>query len=212
MFRGFFENIDYDKISEKEFLESGKQTKPSSSIKRIAGCIAGNNNTTIQIIRIIEWIKQNLDYKNVGEIKFKRTASEILESGIYTGCSDFALLFETITREKGIPTIHIQTAKKKFVEDLQKSKDIEVRGHHFCECFVNNRWILVDPSRGSVLQNYDNNDFNLGQYYIFSKSTDIFETGISNVTDNNQMIKRLFSGFDLERFHPANSIEQEISR
>ena len=117
-----------------------------------------------------------------------------------------------ITREKGIPTIHIQTAKKKFVEDLQKSKDIEVRGHHFCECFVNNRWILVDPSRGSVLQNYDNNDFNLGQYYIFSKSTDIFETGISNVTDNNQMIKRLFSGFDLERFHPANSIEQEISR
>ncbi len=37
MFRGFLENIDYDKISEKEFLESGKQTKPSSSIKRIAG-------------------------------------------------------------------------------------------------------------------------------------------------------------------------------
>ena len=212
MFKGFFENIDYDKISEKEFLKSGKQTEPSSSIKKIAGSIVGNNNTTISIIRIIAWIKQNLDYKNVGEIKFKRTASEILESGIYTGCSDFALLFETITREKGIPTIHIQTAKKKFVEDLQKSKDIEVRGHHFCECFVNNSWILVDPSRESILQDYDNNDFNLGQYYVFSKSTDIFETGITNVTDNNQIIKKLFSDFDLERFHPANSIEQGISR
>ena len=175
MFRGFFENIDYDKISEKKFLESGKQTEPSSKIKRVAESIVGNNDTTIPIIRIIEWIKQNLDYKNVGEIKFKRTASEILESGIYTGCSDFALLFEAISREKGIPTIHIQTAKKKIVEDLQKSKDIEVRGHHCCECFVNNRWILVDPSKESILQNYDNNDFNLGQYYVFSKSTDIFE-------------------------------------
>lgn len=212
MFNGFFKSMNYDLTVKDEFLKSGTQTEPSPKIKKIAGSIAGNNNTTIPIIRIIAWIKQNLNYKNVGEIKFKRTATEILESGIYTGCSDFALLFEAIARQKGIPTIHVQTAKKKFVEDLQKSKDIEVRGHHFCECFVNNGWILVDPSRESILQDYDNNDLNLGQYYVFSKSTDIFETGITNVADNNQIIKSLFSGFDLERFHPANSIGQGRSR
>ena len=44
-------------------------------------------------------MKNNLKYENNNSIKFTRTALEIINSGIYTGCSDFALLFETIARE-----------------------------------------------------------------------------------------------------------------
>ncbi len=212
MFKGFFENINYSKICENEFLESGTQTEPNLRIKKIAESIEGNNNTTIPIIRIIAWIKENLEYKRINEIKFRRTACDIIESKFYSGCSDFALLFETIARKKGIPTIHVQTAKKKFVEDLRESKSIGVRGHHFCECFVDNKWILVDPLGEGILRDYDNSDLNLGQYYVFAKSTDIFETGITNIEENNKIIKNLFSAFDLEKFHPANSMEQGISR
>ncbi len=76
-------------------------------------------------------MENNLKYENNNNIKFTRTATQIMNSGIYTGCSDFALLFETIAREKGIPTIHLQTVRKKFVQDLQSNIQTPIKGHHF---------------------------------------------------------------------------------
>lgn len=41
---------------------------------------------------------------------------------------------------------------------------------------------------------------------MFSKSTDIFETGIKGIKENNHKIEELFLDFDIKKFHPANDI------
>ena len=211
MFNGFFYNIDYTEDVKEEFLRNGKQTLPNDKISNIANNIQGDNCSIIVINRILYWMRNNLKYENNNSIKFKRTASQIINSGIYTGCSDFALLFETIAREKGIPTIHLQTVRKRFVEDLQNGIQTATKGHHFCECCMNNKWILIDPLGDKILQDYNNKDFNLGQYFVFSKSTDIFETGIKCVKENNDVMRDLFLKFNTKNFHRAN-VDIEITR
>ena len=213
MFNGFFKNIDYEKLDKKEFLKPGEQTGTNEKIKKIANSIYGDNNSVSSVIGIIYWIKNyfGCSKEDKDKLKFNKTASEILENG-YTGCSDFALLFETIAREKQIPTIHVQTAKKIYVQRLQEGEATVTEGHHFCECFINGKWILVDPINERILLDYDKNDFNIGKYYVFSKSTDIFETGIRCIKENNHKIEELFSDFDMKKFHPANAIEKDENR
>lgn len=211
MFNGFFCNINYTEEIKQEFLGNGEQTLADEKISNIANKIQGTKDSTIVINRILYWMQNNLERKNDNSIKFTRTASQIMNSGIYTGCSDFALLFESIAREKGIPTIHLQTARKRFVEDLQNNIQTPTKGHHFCECCINNKWILIDPLGNKIFEDYDNKDFNLGQYYVFSKSTDVFETGIKNIKENNNLIKELFFEFDTRNFHHANE-SKEIAR
>lgn len=204
MFKGFFYNLDYTEDIKKEFLKNGQQTFADEKIFNVANNIQGDNSSIIAINRILYWMQNNLKYENNNSIKFTRTASQIMNSGIYTGCSDFALLFESIAREKEIPTIHLQTARKRFVEDMKNGIQTSTKGHHFCECFIDNKWILVDPLGNKILKNYNNLDFNLGEYYVFSKSTDIFETGIKSVKENNNYIRKLFLEFDIKNFHHAN--------
>lgn len=77
--------------------------------------------------------------------------------------------------------------------------------------YFTTNWYTVSVPLNDT-QDYDNRDFNLGQYYVFAKSTDIFETGITNIKDNNQIIKNLFADFDLRKFHQANSVDRGLSR
>ena len=62
------------------------------------------------------------------------------------------LLLQSLTN----PTIHLQTVRKKFVEDMQNNIQTPTKGHHFCECFIDNKWILVDPLGNKILKNYNN--------------------------------------------------------
>ena len=57
MFKGFFENIDYKNLDEKEFMKEGEQTKSNEKISKIAKSIYGDNNSVNSIIGIIFWIK-----------------------------------------------------------------------------------------------------------------------------------------------------------
>ncbi len=83
----------------------------------------------------------------------------------------------------------------------------KIKGHHFCECFVNGNWILVDATNRRILEQYDPFDLNLGKYYAYAKSTDIFETGIHSIRENNDKIIELFREFDQSKFHDANVME-----
>ena len=211
MFLGFFENLDYEPSLQSKFLTHGTQTKPNLKIELMASKIQ-DENAMITILRILYCLNTQLNYQNENAVKFSRTAAEIVNSGFYTGCSDFALVFETMARCKRIPTIHVQTAEKRFIERLQKGDNVNIVGHHFCECYINGKWILVDPINSKILEQYDTMDFNIGHYYVFSKSTDVFETGIHNIDENNKKIIELFSKFNLNQFHSANDKEQKYER
>lgn len=210
MFKGYFQNLTYKENEEEIFLQAGEQTQIDEVISQFADKVNANQGSIIDIVRIYEYVNRNLRHDRENQkIKFSRTASEIIKSGFFTGCSDFTLVFEAIARNKGIPTIHVQTVRKNCIRDLQaRNKLYSISGHHFCECFINGKWILVDAANRNKLEEYNPFDLNLGDYYTYAKSTDIFETGIHSIRENNEKIIELFKEFDQKKFHDANIMQQ----
>ena len=106
------------------------------------------------------WIHNNIKFSHDSEFKskyrFQRSAKEIWESGFATGCSDYAMLFATFARQLDLPTTFLHTAELGWLERLKSGKDFSHHyGHAFCECFYENKWILVDPTSKKIEQNYN---------------------------------------------------------
>ncbi len=98
--------------------------------------------------------EENRDFINKNQ--FGRTAQEIWESKMSTGCTDYALLFATFARQLGVPTTILHTAQYEWVQKLLKGEDYKAHyGHTFCECFDEGDWILIDPTCRKVQRSYN---------------------------------------------------------
>lgn len=122
-------------IEDINFLECGRFTKRDSVINNYAKKFSRDNLCEIsQKIRSL---------KRVDGLPFRsRTASEILSSGIVSGCTDQALVFLTLVRELGIPAAYVETLRNDWLE----SPNQPVLGHIFAELFIGGRWKHYDPS------------------------------------------------------------------
>lgn len=194
MFLGFFKNADYS--NPEVFLREGAQTKFIFNSCELANFKdeCGDIKTDKDLFKIIKFIESkrcaNLS-KNYDQ--FSRTAKEIFNSGEYTGCTDFAIVFETITRQLGIPTVHVQLADLDWINELnQGSAGGLIRGHHACECYINNKWVYVDVAGGKIYGIYDKNNLKIDNRICFAKSLDVFETGIHTLKENNETMINLF--------------------
>ena len=97
---------------------------------------------------------EDINFKN--KYKFRRTAQEIWESGICTGCTDWSILFATLSRQIGIPTTFLHTAELDWILKLQKNEKPPIhKGHTFCECFDGKEWKLVDATFRKIESNYN---------------------------------------------------------
>lgn len=154
-------------IEEKDlYLKSGPLSEPFlpndfvlSKVMCDYNAKVGEGRKTNIFESLFRWIHQNVgfgekDYND--KFRFGRTASEIWESKISTSCTDYALLFSVFARQIGIPTTILHTAEFGWLERLQKNGDFNFhQGHSFCECFYNDKWILVDPTSKKIEWNYD---------------------------------------------------------
>lgn len=193
MFLGFFKNADYSNPS--AYLKQGEQTKfifnetDLKAFKQELGEIKFDKD----LFKIISYIGFKRNYSSNENIdKFSRMAKEIFLSGKYTGCTDYALVFETITRQLRIPTIHIQLADLDWIEDLNSKVIGCVRGHHMCECYINNKWVCVDVAGNNINGIYEKESLIVGNRKCFAKSLDVYETGIHSLEENNRIMKELF--------------------
>lgn len=135
---GLIKEPEFDNKS--KYLQFGNRTDCSKEIIEIAQSI--NEPTDgLTVRKILLWINQNTvrihDEKD--ERKFKRSSTEILESGERTGCCDSSTLFTSIARCKGIPTMQIVTINKDTGRD----------GHFYVASYLKDpekigRWILID--------------------------------------------------------------------
>lgn len=154
--------IDIDK-----YLQAGKLTQPflySDYVLDRVMCDYNarlNQNKNANMLESLYlWIDHNVEFCKdkdfCDKYKFQRTAKEIWESKLMTGCTDYCLLFATFARQIGIPTTFLHTAEKNWLDRLKNSEDCKVHyGHSFCECFYNNQWVLVDPTVKKIQTNYD---------------------------------------------------------
>lgn len=157
-------------LSDREtYLTNGFLTQPLMDMDFILSKV-NKDKKTHQNANIIEsimrWISHEVPFTDNKELKnkykFRRNAKEILESGFCTGCTDRAILFATIARQLDIPTTLLHTAEKSWIEKCKNGEKPTIyQGHSFCECFFENKWILVDPSSNKIEYNYDCNKIHL---------------------------------------------------
>lgn len=156
----------------KKYLNGGSQTKITPLIKNIVGLFKKEGLDLI--LEILKWLKNNFKKINSVEGKNKifrqRTASEIIENKIVTGCTDYALVFIALCRAKKIPTKYIEAIRRRWL-DIGEEKFIE--GHVFAECFFNGKWYIIDPQEGTINVSYQ-------RFVVFKEGIDSWGIGINN--------------------------------
>ena len=151
---------------------------------------------------IRKYVKTTTDQKFKSKNKFNRTAQEIWESGLATGCTDYALLFCTFARQLKLPTTFVSTIAEDYFLQVKNGATLQThKGHAFCECCIKvtddfgnskRQWVLVDPTCHKLTVNYLNdNNFKIN-YKVAGNSTFIpFFRGLdlgekTNVNNWNQ--------------------------
>ena len=151
----------------KKYLDFGDATQPFldketliQDLKDYAKTKELDLNGLGMLDCLAKWINKKVRYTSnmdVGRsVKFSRTAHEIWESKKATGCTDYAILFATLARQLGLPTTILHTAEKNWINRFLNNGDYKMHhGHTFCECFCENKWVLVDPTFREITKNYD---------------------------------------------------------
>lgn len=203
---GLIKEPEFDNKS--KYLQFGNRTDCSKEIIEIAQSI--NEPTDgLTVRKILLWINQNTvkihDEKD--ERKFKRSSTEILESGERTGCCDSSTLFTSIARCKGIPTMQIVTINKDTGRD----------GHFYVASYLKDtekigRWILIDTDvpikdiRDVRLGALDLDDRNISKRryaYAYTEDYSNIELGgikIDGIQNMNKLQNRVWELLDKEDF------------
>ena len=176
------------------YLKSGKMTQPffenAFIIEKVNTDI---ENTNLQgdykeIISLLLYINHKIKrFDDIKNVKFSRTAEQIFKSGYTSGCHDHSLVFATFARQLNIPTTMLETVAEDCLYDIKNNiNNIDYVGHSFCECYINNKWILIDPTNGVIyVENYDINNIKIPfksfkNLYSFDRCIDFSEFDVKD--------------------------------
>lgn len=191
--------IDYE--NPQKYLIQGEQTQfvfSADELLKVKQDI-GEIKTAKDLHKIILFMENNKikNTKQEQEVTFKRTAKEIFESKVYIGgCTDYALVYATIARQLGIPTVYMATADLTWIKEYENGNGSRVNGHDTCESFIDGKWIHIDTSINWIDESY-NKDSLVVKYkdeilrQVFWKGIDLFEINIRSVRDMTSLVKRL---------------------
>lgn len=161
------------------WLKEGEQTKATARVLKIAKKIKGKEINSV--VQILEWIQNNIkELRNINkgkktELLRRRTADQIIKDGFSTGCGDYTLVFVALARAKKIPTKYVEAMSMKW------KKGQSLQGHAWAEVFVDNKWIVVDPTMVSIhFKRRGKVPSSISGYRIFDKGLDAWDLGIKN--------------------------------
>lgn len=161
-----------------QWLAEGEQSKITPRIKEIAVSQKGKHEFEY-MLNLLDWIRKNLthDTEHWKEFIRRRTADDVVASGFSTGCGDDALVFCTLARAGGIPTVFIEAPYKDW---LVRELDGRFDNHCFAHVYVGDKEYLIDPTRGNI---------GIGslkavgggiEYVVMNEGLDMWEFGIKN--------------------------------
>lgn len=169
--------------NESEFLKEGEQTKITEAVRRVSGSIPGEGFE--YVLNLLSWLQKNLEYKPHDPKLFrKRTASQILEDGFATGCTDYGLAFAALARAKKIPTTYIEALENRWLKEGGST----IHGHVFASIFVNEKWYLTDPTRGTISVS---DRLSHEKYVVLGKGLDSWDIGIKDIEDLKEKAESL---------------------
>jgi hypothetical protein len=154
----------------KKYLSSGLQTQVTPEINKIASEISGTVLEKAQNILNSGSSLVKFQDCNKEEVFRKRTASQILQDGYITGCTDAALLFITLARASGIPAKDVETIDKEWL----KNGGDQIGGHIYSQIYDESRgWVWVDPMRRKIDSPPENR-------VVFKEGLDSWDIGIND--------------------------------
>lgn len=143
-----FDNPEY-------YLGEGRLTKQTELIKIIANRFRGKLDED-KLKSLLVFLNYEVEIKKVqDEKKFNKSAEEILMSRQRTGCSDSAILFATLARAMGIPSMLVVTYDKEWRERIVKGIEPEsTDGHFFVASYIKgkdgqSKWVLLDTHKSA---------------------------------------------------------------
>lgn len=206
-----------------KYLKSGTRTEITDVINRKAK-ILKDRTDGLTVKRILLWMNKYTSRLHDGNDnrKFKRSATEILQSMERTGCCDSCTLFTALARSAGIPTMQIITLSKRWGEDIDKGRRTETSGHFFVGVYLKDihgkfNWVLVDSDR-CVTDIRDIRDVrfghlnivdrNIGDLYTFAYVTDYFDDlGIDSIEKMAEVQLEAYKRCDKRNFTDVYEID-----
>jgi len=149
------------------YLEGGQYTEITDLVRDISNRLKREQKRTPWSI-VSERVRGlRHDASNKDKLFRKRTASEILQSGFTTGCTDTAIAFLALVRALGTPARYVETFEKQWMD---KPDFNNIQGHVFVDIFNGQGRRGYEPLRGFV--NVDNYELNGKSYFPVAEGLD----------------------------------------
>ena len=188
------------------FLNAGELTQPFVSTQFIYDKVMQDFNAkTAEGVRLTKldslmsfmhkYIRMSDDKEFIYDNKFQRTAKDIFNSGLSTGCTDFAIVFCAFARQLGLPTTLLHAADYGWIKSLKNGQVGKHVGHSFCECFYGGKWLLIDPTSRKIIVDYNPNFINL-PYYVGASCQYVsyircLDLGKQDIKQHNSVMEKL---------------------
>ncbi|MBQ8424781.1 MAG: hypothetical protein IJX17_02015 [Clostridia bacterium] len=176
------------------------------------------SNNKQKLLEICKFIHKNKHITTKEPIYISKTiyqkyAEQIWSRGIFTGSYDHCLVFATIARSFDIPTALLFTANLKNVKKIQKGKipkNIDI--YVFCECYIDNKWVLIDTLKNKIYDNYDYEKISLGtfssKYTAYQRNVDLGSLSSPREVNEN-MINYFRTLVGLPHYSTVSKISQK---
>jgi transglutaminase-like putative cysteine protease len=163
-----FDRIDYQ--HPERYLELYREVGDAGSIRALAAQIGGTTPRE-RLVAIRDWMEANLESDRALDDEW-RSFEQIVASGKFGSCADHAVVFGSLARASGIPTVWVKSLDADFIREFQRTngRPKSWRGHVFLEVFLEGEWALVDASAGKLYEDYDPRGHILpGDRYAYDK-------------------------------------------
>lgn len=188
-----------------EHLMNNGQSLINDEIKNF--CKNISNINSIDSLKELDKIFFEYFSRDTSTPKFSRSVIEIFESKTFSGCSDIGMMMASILREKGIPTVYVETANVDWLnKEINNLPGHEVmQGHIFLEILLGEKWYLYDPTFHVIYDNYDpsNNNYPRG-YYAFAKGENANSLGVYSTKDERALAISKLNNYDCNEYVDPN--------
>lgn len=147
-----FDRINYERP--QDYLELPRSLGTPERIRALAASLKADSPART-LLAIGRWMNSNLACDNRAAYAW-RDFDRVLDTKVYGGCADQALVFGALARACGIPTGWVKTMDADWIREFRSEGTCTSwRGHVFLEVYLDGRWQLLDASGMRLYGDYD---------------------------------------------------------
>lgn len=200
--------IDY--AHPEKYLAQGEQTRLTNPA--LLNELRGKPPSIAHLGEIYFWIKRGFSaYAAGGATIGKVTTDQLFAERRLAGCHDWGLVYASIARELGYPTVMIDTAGIAWASKFLAGQKTGYLGHVFVEVFVGGKWVLIDSTNNwYVEENYQQANgvipLKMGDetegLFVMRKGVDTWGYGIRSNAELTRLMEESARTFDVKALKP----------